>query len=480
MRPGLLLVALLAASIIGLTQGYYILVASHSGNYNISTSLPAWCRSDAPGNLTFVVAEDVAVPIQLTRCTEFAFDPTLVVAEGSTPSEIQNATLWIFADSTFALGRPFNASSALYTETFTSPSAGSWLRADAVETWTQGSQTFYVVTPRFHMMNVSMRGNMTYWVAMVINMDRRISPTDGSFNTVRWLETGTPSTRVGSPAFLRGVDRYGNMFRSFPALASWSNVTLVESVAMPFLGHTATMSETHQMSFTAFLGACYAPPSVIIPSSRNFTDLPSPTAYTIKAPAVTLPEVPAPAPHGVPSPSRRVPTPRGVQVPTPPMKQVPAPPVVETPSPPPLEPPSPVSAYPTPSQELAVPGADHVNGPAPPQVIVVSTNPFTNPWYVVPFILLALGVIVSVVVICILWARRYRTRVLNKKDYEGMPEDKTIEMEDGHVKLSEESSEGDSIEIQGQTRSFNPTLDPAQVVEERLAASLNNVPLGKK
>lgn len=128
---------------------------------------------------------------------------------------------------------------------------------------------------------------------------------------------------------------------------------------------------------------------------------------------------------------------------------------------------------------VPVPGADHVNGPPPTQVAVVSTNPFTNPWYTVPFVLLAVGMIVAVVVVCILWSRRYRTRVLNKKDYEGMPDDKTIEMEDGHVKLSEESSEGDSIEIQGQKRTFNPTVDPAQLAEERLAASLNNVPLGK-
>lgn len=479
-------------------QAWHILIASHSGNYNISTSLPAWERLDATGTPSFIIAEDIVIPLQLTRCDELVFDVTLKIAEGSNPSEITNVTFWIFPNSVMQLGKPFNPALAMTNETFTQPSEGSWFKAAAVESWTQGPQVFYVVTPRFRITRgVALRGNSTYWIAMLIGQERRISPVDSTFNTPRWLEVGTPSYRLGSPALFRGVDRFGNMFRSFPALSNWSNASYVESVAMPFLANTATVSETHQMSFTAYVGSCYAPPNVIIPSSKNFTDLPSPTAYTLKpSPVSAPPPPPGPTPEGtsipIPLVTTTVPQPSLVQSPTSSPSSVELSPSVSNQSPsnpiPGQVGPSPVSIQGVPSPSLI----QNVPSPIPVQVqaipipesyppsangstSLIHENPFASPVFIGIFFGVALVVIIGVLVALVIWARRFRTRITYDKMAD--TDDKTIELDDGNIRLNEDNSSSDSIEIQNPGRFFNPSVNVQTLMQEQHDGGLTSVSL---
>lgn len=481
---------------------YYILITNHSGNYNISTSLPAWQRLDASNAPAFIVADDITVPIQLTRCDELVVDVTLLIARGTIPTEPTNATFWVFSNSTMASGGRFDAALAVATQTFAAPSEGSWSPASAVLSWTVGPQEFYVVTPRFRINNnVVLRGNVTYWIAMLIGQERRISPVDSTFNTPRLLLTGTPSSPLGSAAPLRGIDFNGTMFRAFPGLINWSNATAVEAAALPFLSNTGTVSLTHQMSFTVYVSACYAPANVIIPSTRNFTTLPSPTAYAAPTPPISVNEPwSVPSPIRTPVPSPRTPVPSPARIPTPSRAPVPSPvlspalsPRIIAPvwSPTPHTIPSPhespsivdePSPEDAPIEQTEVPASSapteppmDVNPPAS-RIATILTDPFSSPAFIVLLVCVIILVIIITVGVFILASRRYRARIAREGTYnEVYDETKEIELtdDDGSVQLSADSS--DSGEFQ--SRSFNNTMNAADLELQSDADAMTAVPI---
>jgi hypothetical protein len=495
-------------------HGYWVLITNQSGHYNTSTSLPAWQRTDASTSPAFIVADDITILLQLTRCDELVIDVTMLMLAGTTPSEPANVTFWIIPSAAMTLGVRFDTTTAVATQTFIQPSSGSWSRSGAVEEWYVGPQLFYVVTPRFNMTNVALRGNNTYWIAMLVAQERRISPMDSTFNTPRWLMTRTPNAPVGSPGTVMGVDVNGSMFRTFPDLINWSNASVVEGVAMPFLVNTATVSLTHQMSFTAYVGACYAPANVIIPSSRNFTTLPSPTAYATQTPPVTIQWPSSSAITNGPI-APIVQAPIQAQAPPPPIVIIPAPPtpldsgVVPVPglslsspslsSPSSLITPSEASVVvispapipviqsgipiPVPIVILAIPSSsslgspeDHVTGNGPTSVL---TNPYSSPLFIGLLVGSIVLVVVIVVVVLIFWQRRYRTRLINESRYDNLGGDKTKEIEmasDGDVELSSEASDSDDNFQQG--RVFNPNMSASALEKEQRDASMVPVYLG--
>lgn len=491
---------LLLLAWVRMNTGYYILITNHAGNYNVSTSLPAWQRLDAANAPAFIVADDITIPIQLTRCDELTVDITLLFARGTIPSEPVNVTFWILP--TAAMTGRFDPTQAVASQTFAAPSEGSWSPDSAVRTWSNGLQTFYVVTPRFRINdNVALRGNVTYWIAMLIGQERRISPADSTFNTPRWLLTGTPSSPLGSAASLKGVDLNGTMFRAFPGLANWSNVAAVETAGLPFLTNTGTVSLTHQMSFTAYVSSCYAPANVVIPSTRNFTTLPSPTAYTAQTPAITI-QWPSPPPPAKNTPAPLVMT----NVPTPIKNVAPSPAKIAGPSPvktipsvlvppPPILPPLPVpeEAAPIPVEQTTVPNVQpppsqepHWAAPVDSPTVVdhitsssttsVLTDPLSSPAFIALLVIVIVLVIIIAVGIFMFVSRRYRARIAEQYN-KVHDETKEVELtdDDASVQLSVEDSGSASGEFQ--TRTYNSSLKATDLEQQNDADMMVTVPV---
>jgi hypothetical protein len=365
--------------------------------------------------------------------------------------------------------------------------------------------------------NVMLRGNNTYWIAMSIAQNRAISPVDSTFNTPRWLVAGLPNSAVGSAAQFRGVDRNGTMFRTVPALAHWSTATAVEATVMPFLANTATSSVTHQMAFTAYVGQCYAPPNVFIPSSRNMSTLPGPTDYATAAPPVTINWPPSAVEHVQPPPVHAPPHPPPVHAPpvhAPPHVVVPAPPhiiyiphsippspkVLPAPPPPHVVPPTPAVLL-VPEPEVVAPsitvhelppapppGPDHnsiTSGATAPQSLL--TNPFASGWFIALLVGVIAVLLIVVVLVVVVLQRHYRTRVVRKSkgpygevDQEH-DETKEIELTDDEkgVELSDDDDSSDSREFQSK-REYNGTLDPQVLEDIRENTSMVSVPMDKQ
>lgn len=342
----------------------YVPLLRQGDAFNETVTVPVTERTDTTSPLpAMIAAEDFSIPLALQTCSSLIADIVLFrqLGRGGNYRIPTRTTFWLFGEAQTT--GPFNRSRALAERVFTQPSEGQYDPPGSTGgTTTDHGNGFYyhVERLRFVLGNLTLRSNMTYWLALLVSIDRAYNATDFSQNTVRWAVSETTDGSSSRP--YRVVDWHHNTFRDVPALVNWTNASIAEAAILPSMTALGVHnSRTRQLALDLYATEC-----------NNVTRLPASLGLLATLPLRDASQSPPPP---SPSPSHEVVaviTPSGLNEnsPTSAPEPIPSPPSspssLETswPSPPPSLAPTPSSTPPTlnPSSSSSSP----VSPPLPP------------------------------------------------------------------------------------------------------------------
>ena len=288
----------------------YVPLLRQGDAFNETVTVPVTERTDTTSPLpAMIAAEDFSIPLALQTCSSLIADIVLFrqLGRGGNYRIPTRTTFWLFGEAQTT--GPFNRSRALAERVFTQPSEGQYDPPGSTGgTTTDHGNGFYyhVERLRFVLGNLTLRSNMTYWLALLVSIDRAYNATDFSQNTVRWAVSETTDGSSSRP--YRVVDWHHNTFRDVPALVNWTNASIAEAAILPSMTALGVHnSRTRQLALDLYATECNnvtrLPASLGLLATLPLRDAsqspppPSPSPATTGSGSPAVLTLPAPSAH---------------------------------------------------------------------------------------------------------------------------------------------------------------------------------------